>query len=81
MLGSDSMLNTDSKIFSMDCTGDHRSADDSYTAVSAMPRTVRVIASGMNAYLSGIPGPLYALFATGYLGYTVAREWGKAKAR
>ena len=45
------------------------------------PSTARVIASGMNAYLSGIPEPLYALFATGYLGYTVAREWGKAKAR
>ena len=34
----------------------------------------------MNAYLNGIPEPLYALFGTGYLGYTVAREWGKAKA-
>ena len=45
------------------------------------PSTARVIASGMNAYLSGISEPLYALFATGYLGYTVAREWGKAKAR
>ena len=45
------------------------------------PSTARVIASGMNAHLSGIPEPLYALFATGYLGYTVAREWGKAKAR
>jgi Holin of 3TMs, for gene-transfer release len=45
------------------------------------PATARVIASGMNAYLSGIPEPLYALFATGYLGYTAAREWGKAKAR
>ena len=45
------------------------------------PATARVIAGGMNAYLSGIPEPLYALFATGYLGYTAAREWGKAKAR
>lgn len=39
------------------------------------------IAHGMNAYLNGLPEPLYALFGTGYLGYTVAREWGKAKAR
>ncbi|WP_374531207.1 holin family protein [Novosphingobium sp.] len=32
---------------------------------------------GMNAYLSGLPEPLYALFGTGYLGYTAARQWGK----
>jgi len=37
------------------------------------------IAAGMNAYLNGLPEPLYALFGTGYLGYTVARQWGKAK--
>ena len=37
------------------------------------------IASGMNAYLSGIPEPLYALFGTGYLGYTAARSWGKSR--
>lgn len=30
-LGSASMLSTDRRIFSMDCTGDQRSADDSYT--------------------------------------------------
>jgi len=35
------------------------------------------IAQGMNAYLNGIPQPLYALFGTGYLGYTAARQWGK----
>ena len=34
------------------------------------------IARGMNAYLNGLPEPLYALFGTGYLGYTVARQWG-----
>ena len=37
------------------------------------------IATGMNAYLAGIPEPLWALFGTGYLGYTAARAWGKAK--
>jgi hypothetical protein len=37
------------------------------------------IAAGMNAYLNGIPEPLYALFGTGYLGYTAARTWGKIK--
>ncbi len=45
------------------------------------PATAEAIARGMNAYLNGIPEPLYALFGTGYLGYTVAREWGKAKVR
>ena len=43
------------------------------------PAMARDIAAGMTAYLSGIPEPLYALFGTGYLGYTVARQWGKAK--
>lgn len=41
------------------------------------PQTAREIAEGMNAYLSGLPEPLYALFGTGYLGYTAARQWGK----
>lgn len=45
------------------------------------PTTAEAIARGMNAYLTGIPEPLYALFGTGYLGYTVAREWGKTKGR
>ena len=43
------------------------------------PEMAAAIATGMNAYLNGIPESLYALFGTGYLGYTVAREWGKAK--
>ena len=43
------------------------------------PEMAKNIAGGMNAYLGGIPEPLYALFGTGYLGYTVARQWGKAK--
>lgn len=46
---------------------------------AAQPETARAIADGMNAYLSGIPEPLYALFGTGYLGYTAARTWGKVK--
>lgn len=41
------------------------------------PEVAHNIASGMNSYLAGIPEPLYALFGTGYLGYTVARQWGK----
>lgn len=43
------------------------------------PATARDIAAGMNAYLAGLPEPLYALFGTGYLGYTAARQWGKVK--
>ena len=43
------------------------------------PATADAIARGMNAYLNGIPEPLYALFGTGYLGYTAARTWGKVK--
>ncbi|HET6537058.1 MAG TPA: holin family protein [Sphingopyxis sp.] len=46
---------------------------------AARPEMAVSIASGMNAYLAGIPEPLYALFGTGYLGYTAARAWGKAK--
>ena len=41
------------------------------------PATAHDIATGMNAYLNGLPEPLYALFGTGYLGYTAARQWGK----
>jgi hypothetical protein len=43
------------------------------------PAAADAIARGMTAYLNGIPEPLYALFGTGYLGYTVAREWGKGR--
>ncbi|MEE4350895.1 MAG: holin family protein [Pacificimonas sp.] len=41
--------------------------------------TAAAIAEGMSAYLHAIPEPLYVLFGTGYLGYTAARSWGKAK--
>ncbi len=43
------------------------------------PTTAQEIARGMNDYLGGLPEPLYALFGTGYLGYTAARQWGKIK--
>ncbi len=43
------------------------------------PEAAADIAKGMNAYLGGLPEPLYALFGTGYLGYTAARQWGKVK--
>ncbi|PLK25647.1 holin family protein [Novosphingobium sp. TH158] len=41
------------------------------------PDAAASIAAGMNSYLGGLPEPLYALFGTGYLGYTAARQWGK----
>lgn len=41
------------------------------------PEMALAIGSGMNAYLGGLPDSLYALFGTGYLGYTAARQWGK----
>jgi hypothetical protein len=43
------------------------------------PDIARDIGAGMNAYLGGLPEALYALFGTGYLGYTAARQWGKVK--
>lgn len=46
---------------------------------AARPDMAKGIADGMNAYLAGIPESLYALFGTGYLGYTAARTWGKVK--
>ena len=46
---------------------------------AARPDMAKGMAEGMNAYLAGIPEPLYALFGTGYLGYTAARAWGKTR--
>ncbi|QPQ54175.1 holin family protein [Allosphingosinicella flava] len=46
---------------------------------AANPGMGEAIVRGMTAYLRGIPEELYALFGTGYLGYTAAREWGKAR--
>jgi len=43
------------------------------------PAMAKGIADGMTGYLRGIPEELYALFGTGYLGYTAARTWGKVK--
>jgi hypothetical protein len=43
------------------------------------PPAAAAIGGGITAYLRGLPGELYALFGTGYLGYTAARQWGKVK--
>ena len=45
----------------------------------AQPDAAARIAGSMTAYLRGLPDELYALFGTGYLGYTAARQWGKIK--
>jgi hypothetical protein len=46
---------------------------------AANPSMALGIGNGMTAYLRGLPEELYALFGTGYLGYTAARTWGKVK--
>ncbi|MEI6485641.1 MAG: 3TM-type holin [Sphingomonadales bacterium] len=43
------------------------------------PALAHNMAAGMTGYLRSLPEPLYALFGTGYLGYTAARQWGKIK--
>lgn len=43
------------------------------------PSAAASVARATAAYLGAIPEPLYALFGTGYLGYTLARTWGKAR--
>ena len=43
------------------------------------PRVAASVVGGMTAYLKGIPDSLWALFGTGYLGYTAARSLGKAR--
>lgn len=43
------------------------------------PEMAQAMAAGAGAWLNALPEPLYALFGTGYLGYTAARAWGKAK--
>ncbi|RXZ66564.1 holin family protein [Pelagerythrobacter rhizovicinus] len=43
------------------------------------PEAAQNVSAGMTAYLRALPTELYTLFGTGYLGYTAARQWGKAK--
>ena len=43
------------------------------------PAGASAISYGMTSYLNSLPESLYALFGTGYLGYTAARQWGKVK--
>jgi len=43
------------------------------------PGAATAFAVGMTGFLKAIPDSLYALFGTGYLGYTAARQWGKIK--
>jgi len=43
------------------------------------PEMAANIAEGINAYLAAIPDSMWALFGTGYLGYTAARSWSKTR--
>jgi len=43
------------------------------------PEMAAAIVRAMRAYFEALPEPLYALFGTGYLGYTAARTWGKVR--
>lgn len=43
------------------------------------PASAHAIGIGMTDYLGALPEPLYALFGTGYLGYSAMRQWGKIK--
>lgn len=43
------------------------------------PVKAEAIGTGMTGYLASLPDALYALFGTGYLGYTAARQWGKVR--
>lgn len=46
---------------------------------AVQPQLAGHISQGMTGYLRSLPEELYALFGTGYLGYTAARAWGKVK--
>ena len=46
---------------------------------AVQPRMATNVAAGMTAYLAAIPESMWALFGTGYLGYTAARSWGKVR--
>ena len=46
---------------------------------AVQPKIAANVATGMAAYLAAIPESMWALFGTGYLGYTAARSWGKAR--
>ena len=43
------------------------------------PDAAKAIGEGMTSHLGALPEALYALFGTGYLGYTAARQWGKVR--
>jgi hypothetical protein len=46
---------------------------------AADPATADAIGRGITSYLRALPEELYTLFGTGYLGYSVMRQWGKVK--
>jgi hypothetical protein len=43
------------------------------------PASARAMSEAITAYFTGLPEPLYTLFGAAYLGYTAARQYGKAR--
>lgn len=43
------------------------------------PAAARAATEAITGYFTGLPQPLYALFGAAYLGYTAARQYGKAR--
>ena len=46
---------------------------------AASPENALAVTDGVTAWLNSIPDSMWALFGTGYLGYTAARSWDKGK--
>lgn len=43
------------------------------------PAAARAMSETITAYFTALPEPLYTLFGAAYLGYTAARQYGKAR--
>ena len=48
-------------------------------AFAFAPIEARAITEGIGLFLDALPGELYALFGTGFLGYGAFRSWEKVK--
>ena len=48
-------------------------------AFAFAPTEARAITEGIGLFLDALPGELYALFGTGFLGYGAFRSWEKVK--
>ena len=48
-------------------------------AFAFAPTEARAVVEGIGLFLDALPGELYALFGTGFLGYGAFRSWEKVK--